>query len=61
MKCPICGKPADRSLFSEYEDEVYYFACPACKVRFNEDPEQYVTAGSQQHDHSHHGGHHHSH
>jgi YHS domain-containing protein len=59
--CPVCGKPADELLFSEYGDEIYCFACPPCKVRFDENPDRYVTAGPQRHDHSRHGGYNHSH
>lgn len=61
QKCPVCGKPADRSLFSEYGEEIYYFACPACKERFDEDPDHYLAAGPQAHNHHHHGGHDHPH
>ncbi|MDR7451324.1 MAG: YHS domain-containing protein [Armatimonadota bacterium] len=57
--CPVCGKPANKALFSEYRGEIYYFACPACKVRFEEDPPRYLTAGPLPHDHHHHDGHHH--
>ncbi len=57
--CPVCGKPADKALFSEHRDQIYCFACPACKVRFDKDPERYLAAGPQPHDHHQHGGHHH--
>lgn len=57
--CPVCGKPAEHALCSEYNGTIYYFACPACKTRFDGDPEHYLAAGPQPHEH-HHGSHHHS-
>lgn len=58
--CPVCGKPADKAApASEYKGEVFYFACPGCKVRFDEDPARYLAAGPRPHDHHQHGGHRH--
>jgi len=56
--CPVCGKPAEEGApSSEYKGQVYYFACPGCKARFDEDPERYLAAGPQtraaRHDHHH--------
>jgi len=55
--CPVCGKPADEAApSSQYKGKAYYFACPPCKDRFDENPERYVTGGPQPH-----GGHGHDH
>ena len=56
--CPVCGKPADEAApSSEYRGNTHYFACPACKVRFDEDPERYLARGPRPHAGSH--DHHH--
>ena len=56
--CPVCGKPADEAApSSEYRGKTYYFACPACKVRFDEGPERYLASGPRPHAGSH--DHHH--
>jgi YHS domain-containing protein len=30
--------------YADYEEVRYYFCCPACQAKFDEDPEQYVEA-----------------
>lgn len=54
--CPVCGKPADEttSPFTEYEGRMYYFACPACKMRFDQDPQRFLTGGPESHHHHEH-------
>lgn len=56
--CPVCGKPTDEAQapFSKYGGQIYYFACPGCKERFDRDPERFLAVGP--HPHSDHGAHH---
>lgn len=49
--CPVCGKPVDerKAPFSEYNGQIYYFACPACQNRFEENPERYIRGDAEVH------------
>jgi YHS domain-containing protein len=43
--CPVTGeRVADPSKApkSEYKGKTYYFCCPACKPKFDADPEKYL-------------------
>lgn len=42
--CPImAGNPIDKNLFTEYKGKKVYFCCPACKPKFEADPEKYIA------------------
>jgi YHS domain-containing protein len=44
-KDPVCNMTVDEEkteLKSEYKDVTYYFCNPACKEKFDKNPEQYV-------------------
>ncbi len=44
-KDPVCGMdlaPEASVAKSEYKGQTYYFCCPACKKRFDQDPERYL-------------------
>jgi YHS domain-containing protein len=44
-KDPVCGMTVSRGDVagrSEYQDKTYYFCSPACKERFDADPQPYV-------------------
>ncbi|MDR5694585.1 MAG: YHS domain-containing protein [Armatimonadota bacterium] len=49
--CPVCGKTVEEAEapYSVYNGQIYYFACPDCKARFDEDPERYITMGPKSH------------
>lgn len=45
-KCPVTGlehhvKPGDA--WSQYKGKNYSFCCPACKTKFDADPEKYLN------------------
>jgi Cu+-exporting ATPase len=43
---PICGMEVDEERAAatyEYEDKTYYFCAVACKERFAQSPEKYLT------------------
>ncbi|HET6147950.1 MAG TPA: YHS domain-containing protein [Polyangia bacterium] len=43
---PVCGmeiKRVDAAAVAERDGTIYYFCSPACKQRFVEEPERYVT------------------
>jgi len=47
--CPVLGQPV--SDFSsegaaEYEGKAYFFCCPGCKPKFDEDPAKYAKAAA---------------
>ena len=45
VRCPVTGdvvKNPATALKSEYRGRTYYFCCPACKPKFDADPEKYV-------------------
>ncbi|MBI3652709.1 MAG: YHS domain-containing protein [Acidobacteria bacterium] len=42
---PICGMQVDEQNAagkSEYQGQIYYFCSPACKNKFDQDPEQFA-------------------
>jgi xanthine dehydrogenase accessory factor len=44
---PVCGIPVDMNNpkhIIEYKEEKVYFCCDGCKVKFEKDPEKYITA-----------------
>lgn len=44
VKDPVCGREVEDKKSneqSEYKGRIYYFCCNACKIRFDNDPEQY--------------------
>jgi YHS domain-containing protein len=45
-KDPVCGMTVSRGDVAgrtEYQDKTYYFCSPACKERFDADPQTYVV------------------
>ena len=46
VRCPVTGEvvkdPASAAK-SEYKGRTYYFCCPACKPKFDADPEKYTV------------------
>lgn len=44
--CPVLGHKIDKSIYSEYKGERYYFCCSACIEKFDNDPEKYTRANS---------------
>lgn len=50
----VCGMdidPATAAGKSEYKGQTYYFCSPGCKRSFDKDPEKYVAAAAQTHQH----------
>ena len=50
----VCGMdidPATAAGKSEYKGQTYYFCSPGCKRSFDKDPEKYLGAGAQSHQH----------
>jgi YHS domain-containing protein len=48
VKDPVCGMTIDEKTAagkSEYKGTTYYFCAPACKTKFDQNPEQYVRVG----------------
>jgi YHS domain-containing protein len=46
---PVCGmdvQPEQSAGQSEYKGQTYYFCCPVCKQKFDQEPQRY--ADSQQ-------------
>ena len=41
--CPIMGGAIDKKCFTEYKGQKVYFCCPACKPKFEADPEKYIA------------------
>ena len=42
---PVCGMEVDEKTAkhkAEYQDELYFFCAPGCKLMFEEEPEAYV-------------------
>ena len=53
---PVCGMdidPATAAGTSEYKGQTYYFCAPGCKKSFDKDPEKYVSAARDEHEHHH--------
>jgi YHS domain-containing protein len=49
---PICKMEVDPNTAqwsSEYKGEKYYFCAPGCKKAFDENPEKYLSGGSEGH------------
>lgn len=45
VRCPVTGDVVtdpSTALKSVYKGRTYYFCCPACKPKFDADPEKYV-------------------
>jgi len=45
-KDPVCGMqvdPAKAAGKSEYQGKIYYFCNPACKRKFDANPDQYAS------------------
>jgi YHS domain-containing protein len=46
VKDPVCGMLINEQTAgarSEYHGKTYYFCSPACKSKFDKDPEQYAA------------------
>ena len=57
MKIPVdTEKAVESGLTSEYDGRVFYFCCPGCKVKFDEDSEKYISGLSDEKPHSGGGG-----
>jgi P-type Cu+ transporter len=44
--CPVCKMEIEENKArgkSEYKDNTYHFCCKACKKKFDETPEKFVT------------------
>jgi len=42
--CPIMtNNPINKNLFTEYKGKKVYFCCPACKPKFEANPEKYIA------------------
>lgn len=45
VKDVVCGRTLDKDearMTCEYQGETYYFCCPGCKAKFEEEPEKYA-------------------
>lgn len=54
VKDVVCGMeidPATAAGKSEYKGQTYYFCSSGCKRSFDKDPEKYMGAGAQTHQH----------
>ena len=54
VRDPVCGMeidPATAAGKSEYKGQTYYFCSPGCKRSFEKDPEKYLGASTQIHQH----------
>lgn len=40
--CPVMGSPIDKEIFVDYQGKRVFFCCPACKDKFNADPQKYL-------------------
>ena len=50
MRDPVCGMtlhPEQAAATSVHAQQTYYFCAPACKQRFDQDPERYLHPGQQ--------------
>lgn len=41
--CPIMGNPIDKNIYVEYKGKKVYFCCAACKAKFEQEPEKYLS------------------
>jgi Cu+-exporting ATPase len=49
-KDPVCGmdvQPEQAAGQSEFKGRTYYFCCPACKQKFDQDPQNFADSQSQ--------------
>ena len=54
--CSVMGNPVEdinAAPNSKYKGSTYYFCCPPCKDKFDENPEKYIQGGPDQ-NHGHH-------
>lgn len=54
VRDPVCGMdidPATAAGKSEYKGQTYYFCSLGCKRSFEKDPEKYLGASPQTHQH----------
>jgi YHS domain-containing protein len=50
---PVCGMEVDQmsaEYISEFQDEIYYFCSPGCKIMFDSEPEAYLVQASEDED-----------
>ncbi len=50
VTCPVTGEPVKdlaKAAKSVYKGKTYYFCCPACKPKFDKDPEKYLGGSGQ--------------
>jgi len=40
--CPVMGGEINKAIFTEYKGKKVYFCCPACKGKFEANPEKYI-------------------
>lgn len=48
VKCPVSGKPIDKSHHVAYKDAEVYFCCPNCPKAFEKDTAKYATKANAQ-------------
>ena len=41
--CPVMGNAINKSVYTEYKGKKVYFCCPACKEKFEKEPEKYIA------------------
>ena len=41
--CPVMGSPINKDIFTEYKGKKVYFCMPACKEKFEANPEEYIA------------------
>ena len=41
--CPVMEGPINKNIFAEYKGKKVYFCCPACKEKFEKEPEKYLS------------------
>jgi YHS domain-containing protein len=44
---PVCGmdvQPEQSAGQSEYKGQTYYFCCPVCKQKFDQEPQRYADS-----------------
>ncbi|MDY6932759.1 MAG: YHS domain-containing protein [Spirochaetota bacterium] len=42
IKCPVMGGNIDKNSYQDYKGKRVYFCCPACKEKFDKDPDKYM-------------------
>jgi len=43
LYCPVMNEPAEKELFTMYNDTKYYFCCKPCIKKFLKEPEKYLN------------------